>query len=155
MMSWSKVATFIESRMLLNKRQYNQTIHQSVVFVSQPSDSWKFDGDPRHFCDKFMYVWDLTSFSSAKIYILFSCVLFVRCDVSVSTAPCFEDSATPQFSCILKLQTPGCSQNSLTGNKIGRCHRPEDHIVLTNEVLLFFIFNTFFLTLWPWNWTFK
>jgi len=99
------------------KCQHDRMRHRFVVFrhVSQRSDSWKFAGDHHHFYDNFMNVWDLIFFSSVKIYILFSRALFygtfswVLSDVS-RTRPA-------HFLCILKLQIPGCSQNSLTGNK--------------------------------------
>jgi hypothetical protein len=39
----------------------------------------------------------------------------------------------PQFPCILKLQTPGCSKNSLTFNKNIRCPKPEYHSVLVKR----------------------
>ena len=145
MMSWSKVATIIESQMLLTKCQYNQTIHRFTVFrhVNHRNDSWKLDGDHHHFYDKFMCFWDLTFFSSSKIYILFSCVLFYTTFSRVlSHVP---RTRSPQFPCILKLQTPGCSHNSLTSNEVMRCQKPEDHSVLINKFPVLFLFNTLLL----------
>ena len=140
-LSWSRVANFIGSLMFLTKRQYDRTVRRFLVFghVNQRSDSWKFDGDRHHFYDNFMCVWDLIFFSSAKTYILLSCVLFYEKFSWV--LPNVSRTRPTQFPCILKLQTPGCSQNSLTGNKNKLCHKPEDQSVFVKEVL-------FFLTVW-------